>query len=392
VTQVAQTPHRERSAMLYARAQRRLPGGNTRSLIYAPPQPPYVERGHGYRVIDADGRRLIDLQNNLTALVHGHAHPLVTAAAHTAIDDGASFGLPSRHEIDLAELLAKRIPSAPLWRFANSGTEAVMASIRIARAVTGRDGVARFAGCYHGSCDAVAGPATGVPASAAGDTVVLPLWDADALAAELGRHGDRLACVLFDALPNRAGLRPASPDFVSMLRDETERRGILLIQDEVLTFRVAYGGAQSLYDVVPDLTTLGKIIGGGFPIGAVGGREDVMSAFDPRRPDAVVHGGTFTANPVSMRAGVAALHLLSSEEIARINALGDRLRAGLAQQGWAVTGYGSLVRVHADDPAALWWRLYERGLLMALNGLMAVSTPMDDGVIDVVLDVWSEMR
>jgi glutamate-1-semialdehyde 2,1-aminomutase len=370
---------------LYERAVHRLPGGNTRTTVFVPPHPPYAAHGAGCRLTDVDGNTVVDLQNNYTALIHGHAHPAIAKAATDALAQGASFGLPTRYEVELAELLGERVAIGDRWRFANSGTEAVMIAIRLARAVTGRDAILRFEGCYHGSHDAVLAPGSpGVPAGVSQDVVIVPVGDRDAFLAAIEEHGERLAAVLFDAMPNRAGLRPADPDFVSALRVETARRGILLIQDEVLTFRVGYGGLQSLYGLEPDLTTLGKVIGGGFPVGAIGGRAEIMDAFDPRRDAPVGHGGTFSANPVTLAAGLAALQLLSAEEVDRINALGDRLRERLTSQGWTVTGRGSLARVHVPDPAALWWRLYGEGVLIAANGLLCLSTPMDEAVVDEV--------
>jgi glutamate-1-semialdehyde 2,1-aminomutase len=377
---------------LYERALERLPGGNSRSTVFVAPHPPYAERGEGCHVVDADGRRVIDLQNNYTSLVHGHAHPAIVAAATAAVADGPSFGLPTRHEIALAELLAERVALGERWRFANSGTEAVMLALRLARAVTGRDAILRFEGCYHGSHEAVlSAGAPGVPEGVSRDVVTVPIDDEAALRAALDAHGDRLACVLFDAMPNRAGLRPAAPELVALLRSETARRGILLVQDEVLTFRVAYGGLQSLYGLEPDITALGKIIGGGFPVGAVGGRAEIMDALDPRREDALSHGGTFSANPVTLRAGLAAMELLTAPEIDRINALGDRLREALAGGGWEVTGRGSLLRIHVEDPAALWWELYGEGVLIAANGLACVSTPMDDEVVETAIEAFARV-
>jgi glutamate-1-semialdehyde 2,1-aminomutase len=375
---------------LYARALGALPGGNTRTTLFVAPHPPYARRGEACWIEDEDGHRVIDLQNNYTALIHGHAHPTVTAAAVAALEDGSAFGLPTRHEVELAAELSARVPAGERWRFANSGTEAVMIAIRVARAATGRPGILRFAGAYHGSYDAVV--ASGAPGVVARDSIEVPVGDAEALLAALDAFGPRLAAVVFDAMPNRAGLRPAAPEFVALLRRETERRGILLIQDEVLTFRIARGGLHSLYGIRPDLVTLGKLIGGGLPVGAVGGREDVMAHFDPRRDGAVGHGGTFSANPVTLRAGLAALAAWDDAAIGRLNALGDGLRETLAGQGWEVTGRGSLLRLHMDDPAALWWRLYRAGVLVAVNGLACLSTPMDEAVLERVADAFAAVR
>ena len=371
---------------LYERALRRLPGGSSRTTVFVPPHPPYALRGAGWRVWDVDGHELIDLQCNYASLVHGHAFAPAVRAAERALAEGSAFGLPTAAEVELAERLAERLPWAERWRFAGSGSEAVMMAVRAARAATGRDGLLRFEGCYHGSWDAVVQPgARGVPAAAQRDVLTVPVGDERALLAALEEHGERLACVLLDLMPNRAGLRPAEPAFAALVRAQTERRGIVLILDEVITFRLSTGGLQELYGIEGDIVVLGKLIGGGLPIGALGGRAAQLDVFDPRRGDAVAHGGTFSANPVSLHAGLAALHALDAAAIARIDGLGERLRTGLDERGYAVTGRGSLLKVHAPDPVELWWRLYRAGVLIALGGLMCVSTAMDDAVIDQVL-------
>jgi glutamate-1-semialdehyde 2,1-aminomutase len=184
---------------------------------------------------------------------------------------------------------------------------------------------------------------------------------------------------------------PASTDFMRLVREQTEQRGIVMIQDEVITLRVARGGMQSLYDVKPDLTTAAKIIGGGFPVGAVGGRAEVMDVFNPTIEDAVKHGGTFSANPVTMRAGLTAMQMMSDSEHARINTLGDRLRDGLREQGWAVNGLGSLLKVDPGFTEEMWWRLYDGGVLVAVHGLCCISTPMTDDTIDEALAVFERI-
>lgn len=380
------------SDRLYARATAALPGGNTRTTLFVAPHPPYAASGHRCWVVDVDGHEVIDFNSNYTALIHGYQRAEIAAAVNEAIAEGTCFCLPTVHEVQLAERLSARIPAAPKWRFTNSGTEAVMMAIRVARAATGRDAVLRFAGCYHGTYDGMLEVgAKGVPSAYADQVITVPVGDHAALHAALNTDGHRIACVLFDAMANRAGLRPSDPAFVRMLRAETESHGILLVMDEVITFRVAHGGMQSLYDVRPDITTLGKVLGGGFPVGAVGGRAEVMDLFDPHRRDGVAHGGTFSANPVTMRAGCVALDLLTSDEIARINALGDRLRRSLIEQGWNATGRGSLLRLHAPDPAATWWRLYEEGVLVAPNGLTCTSTAMTAEVIDEAIAAFDRV-
>lgn len=378
--------HEPTSEALYERARRSLPGGNSRSTLFVAPHPPYAARGEGCEAIDVDGHRAIDLQNNYTALIHGHAFEPVVRAAAAALRDGPSFGLPTSSEVELAECLADRVDWATHWRFASSGTEAVMMAVRAARAATGRDGLVRFADCYHGSWDAVVkAGAPGVPPATQSDVITLALGDERAFVETLDRHEAKVAAVLLDAMPNRAGLQPLEPSFVRLVREETARRGIALVLDEVITFRLARGGLHSLYGIEGDLIALGKMIGGGFPVGAVGGRESFMGVFDPRLEGAVAHGGTFSANPVTMKAGVAALQAFGAAEIERIDALGETLRESLIERGWSVTGRGSLLQLSCRDKTALWWRLYEAGVLIAGNGLACVSTPMDEDTIARVL-------
>jgi glutamate-1-semialdehyde 2,1-aminomutase len=375
-----------RASALHESAVEWLPGGSTRGSIFVPPAPPYAARGAGCTIVDAAGRELIDLQGNMTALVHGHAHPAIVAELQAALVDGLSFGLPTEWEVALARALVRRIDAVERVRFANSGTEAVMLALRVARAATGRPKILRFEGCYHGTYDAVAGDgARGVPDATWASVVTVPIGDGDAFMAALDAHGDELACVLVDLMPNRAGLVPATPEFARLLREETRRRGILLVCDEVITFRLAAGGLHSEYGIRPDLVALGKTIGGGLPVGAYGGAAAVMAVTDPREADSIELGGTFTANPLTMRAGLVALELLDASEIARVNGLGGALRDGLRDLGFRVNGRGSLLRILADDPLALWWGLYDAGVLIAKNGLAAISLPMDDETVEELL-------
>jgi glutamate-1-semialdehyde 2,1-aminomutase len=373
-----------RSAALFERARTVLPGGNTRTTLFVPPHPPYAAYGEGYELVDVDGRRVIDLHANYTALVHGHAHPALVAEATEAVREGSCFGLPTEAEVELAEALCGRVAPLERVRFTNSGTEAVMMAIRAARAASGRPGLLRFEGAYHGTYDAVATETSrGVPDGVGADVGVVPFDDETAFLAALDDRGDQLACVLLDLMPNRVGLRRASESFARLVREETRRREIVLIVDEVITFRLSYGGIQERYGIEGDLVTFGKVIGGGFAIGAFGGRTDLMAAFDPSEPGHVPHGGTFSANPVATRAGLAALRLLDRAAIDRANMLGERLRSELAKLGLDTAGRGSLLQVGIE--LADWWRLYEAGVLVTPNGLAAISTVMDDAVIDEVV-------
>lgn len=370
---------------LFAQARKILPGGNTRTTLFVPPAAPYAAHGTGSRVVDEDGYETIDCNNNYTALIHGHCFRPTMDAATAAISRGTAFGLPTRYEIELAEVLTDRLPGAEQWRFCNSGTEAIMQALRIARAATNRDLVIRFANSYHGTSDAVVDPsAPGVPESVSKSVITIPVGDAEAFEAALAQYSSRLAAVLVDLMPNRAGLHPLEPAFVQQLRRRTQDVGALMIIDEVITFRTRYSGMQSLYGVAPDLTTVGKIIGGGFPVGAVGGTSNVMEVADPRRTGHVAWGGTFSANPVSMAAGRAALQAFEGTAIDELNRKGDRLRDVLGQSGFHYSGAGSLTRIFPKDMTSFWWKAYTAGIILGTNGLLALSTAMTDEDITLI--------
>ena len=325
-----------------------------------------------------------------------------------------------------------RLPSVEQIRFANSGTEAVMMALKAARAHTGRPKIAKCEGAYHGSYDYAevsldptpeawgrnapvsVAYAKGTPDNVLADVVTIPFNDAEAAVSLIREHGRELACVLVDPMPNRAGLAPADRAYLEALRKVTREVGALLIFDEVITFRLGYRGAQGIWNIDPDLTTLGKIIGGGFPVGAIGGHRDVMAVFDPRpgKP-ALPHGGTFSANPVTMRAGIAAMELLDDTAFARLDAMGEAVRAGIndafKRHGvpGGTVGLGSLLKIYfADRPirdyrsaylseeearrqAVFNRALLNRGVLAAGNGLMALSTPMTDADIHAIIDAAS---
>ena len=288
------------SQKMYDRALASLPGGNTRTTVFMKPYPIYAARGEGCRVWDLDGNVYIDCINNFTSQIHGHAHPALIKAATAQLALGSAFGLPTESEVDLAELLVSRLPSVEQVRFANSGTEAVMMALKAARAHTGRPKIAKCEGAYHGSYDYAevsldptpeawgrnapvsVAYAKGTPDNVLADVVTIPFNDTEAAVSLIREHGEGLACVLVDPMPNRAGLAPADRTYLEALRKVTREVGALLIFDEVITFRLGYRGAQGIWNIDPDLTTLGKIIGGGFPVGAIGGHRDVMAVFDPR--------------------------------------------------------------------------------------------------------------
>jgi glutamate-1-semialdehyde 2,1-aminomutase len=413
-----------RSRQLFEEALRVMPGGNSRTTTFFDPYPFYIARGEGARIQDVDGVERIDFNGNYTSLVLGHANPRVVQAVQDAATHGMSFPGPTEHEIRLAELLTARIPSVEVVRFTNSGTEATMHAVRAARAFTGRSKIAKFEGAYHGTHDwvlvsvspdpAEAGSrkrpravawSSGVPAAVLKHVVVLPWNDVEACTKILERQARDIAALLIDPLLSNAGMIPAREGFLEGLREATARLGILLIFDEVISFRIARGGAQERFGVQPDLTTLGKIIGGGLAVGAFGGRADVMDYYDPRGGKGRInHGGTFNANPLTMAGGVATLEQLTPEAYARLDALGDRLREGVTRLLRArkhpgqVTGAGSLFWLHwtarrltdyrsakpADPQAPLrvFMGLLNEGILVSQRGLGACSLAMTDADVD----------
>lgn len=379
--------HRLQDA-LRERAQNSMPGGITRSTVFVPPHPPYVSHGAGARVTDIEGHVTIDVNNNYTSLIHGHAHPKITAAAIEAVTRGSAFGLPTATEVELAERLKART-GLEQWRFCNSGTEAVMMAMRCARAYTGRDIIVRFSGSYHGTSDGVVDPsAPGIPAVQKECVTVLPQGSEEALENAMRDIGPQVAAVLIDLMPNRAGLVPASREFISLVRQLTARHGSLMIVDEVITFRVAMGGMCTEYGLKPDIVTVGKVIGGGFPAGAIGAASRVLRSFQPLGSTQIGWGGTFSANPVTMSAGCVALDLLDGPAISALNAAGDSLRKRLTDAGIKVAGFGSLLRVPLQGND--WWSLYERGLLVCTNGLIALSTPMSETDLALVSEALIE--
>jgi glutamate-1-semialdehyde 2,1-aminomutase len=413
-----------RSRELYERALAVMPGGNSRTTTFFDPYPFYIQRGQGAHVWDVDGADRLDFNGNYTSLILGHAPPEVVKAVQEVLLGGLSFPGPTEHEIRLAEMLMRRVPSLESVRFTNSGTEATMNAVRLARAFTGRVKIAKFEGAFHGTHDSVMVSVTpdprtagsrkrpkpiawseGIPPAVVKNVVVLPWNDADACEAILEKEGSSIAAVLVDPLLGIGGIVPPVEGFFQRLRDVTARHGMLLIFDEVISFRIAWGGAQERFGVRPDLTTFGKIIGGGLPVGAFGGRRDIMECYDPRRGGArISHGGTFNANPITMAAGAATLDALTPEAYERLDALGDRLRSGVTRllestrHRGQVSGVGSLFCLHwttepltdyrstrPKDPLApmrVFLGLLNEGILLSQRGLGACSLAMEDGDVD----------
>ncbi|MFV1987539.1 MAG: glutamate-1-semialdehyde 2,1-aminomutase [Gemmatimonadota bacterium] len=333
-----------RSADLVARARAVMPGGVSspvRAFGSVGLDPLFVSHGEGSRIFDADGRSYIDYVLSWGPLILGHAHPEVVEAIERAAREGTSFGACSRREVELAERIVQWVPGIEMLRFVNSGTEATMSAIRLARAATGRDLIVKFEGCYHGHADAFlvaagSGVATlalpnspGVPAGVTSDTVAIPYNDDGAVEEAFARHRDRIAAVIVEPVIGNAGLIAPRDGFLQGLRDRCSANGALLIFDEVMTgFRVARGGAQERYGVAPDLTTLGKVVGGGLPVAAYGGSRELMERMAPVGP--VYQAGTLSGNPLAMAAGLAQLDVLERlDPFATLEARTGSLVAGI---------------------------------------------------------------
>lgn len=417
------------SAALYERALETLPGGVSRNTVLRSPHPLYADFGQGCRVTDIEGVERIDFANNMASLIHGHAHPAIVAAVTEQLGRGTAFTLATEIEVRYAEHLCGRNPAFEKLRFVNSGTEAIMACLKASRAFTGRPKVAKIEGAYHGQYDYaeisqaptpaswgdVDRPASvplahGTPKSALGDVVILPFNDVERALAILDGHKDELACLLLDLMPHRVGLSPVEADFAEALREWTRANGVLLVLDEVITFRTEYGGAQAGYDFDPDLTALGKVIGGGFPVGAIVGRGEVMDVMNPLASKVLFpHSGTFSANPITMTAGLTALELYDEAAVLRLNALAKRamdgIEAAIAETGATacVTGAGSMFRVHFKATAPRNYReafmtaeenarlkimldhLFENGFMMINTCTATLSTAMTEVEIDALV-------
>jgi len=392
----------DRSHEVFQRSLRYLAGGvdsPVRAFRAVGGEPVVIARGEGPYVYDVDGNRYIDYVCSWGPLILGHAHPAVVEAVQRAAERGTSYGAPTEAEAELAQLIVEAMPSIELLRFVNSGTEATMSALRLARAFTGRDNILKFDGCYHGHADGLlvqagSGVATfglpdspGVPASYAQETLVARYNDVASVEAMFDQHGDAIAAVIVEPVAGNMGVVPPQEGFLGALRDITQRAGALLVFDEVITgFRVAYGGAQSLYGVSPDLTCLGKIIGGGLPVGAYGGRREVMEMLAPLGP--VYQAGTLSGNPLAMAAGLATLRELQSPGFyERLDALSAKLVDAVARAAksagvslWLnrvgsmrtpffvdapVTDYASARRADTKLYARFFHAMLERGVYLA---------------------------
>ena len=361
-----------KSAGLYDRAQKVLPGGVSRNTVFRRPHPLYGYQGKGCKVVDIDGVERLDFSNNMASLIHGHAYPKIVDAVCDQMQRGSAFAMATEAEVDFAEVLCARVPCFEWVRFVNSGTEAVMTAIKASRAYTGKPKIAKVEGTYHGTYDYAEVSQTsrpenwgefdeplpvpvamGTPQKALDDVVIIPFNDIERARTILDRHADQIACILIDLLPHRVGFVPASDEFVEGLYEWTRKNNCLFVVDEVITFRNGYGGAQEHYSVAPDLTAMGKMIGGGFPVGAVAGSRQAMSVLDPTQAKLPFpHSGTFSANPITMTAGRIAVEDFDRDAVNRLNQLGDYTRQKIEQAikeagiDACVAGAGSLFRVH----------------------------------------------
>jgi glutamate-1-semialdehyde 2,1-aminomutase len=418
---------------LFRRALEVLPGGVSRDTVLRKPHPLYAAKGEGCIVTDVDGREFLDCANNMASLIHGHAYAPVMDAVARQLRGGTCFSFATEIEIEFAEHMCGRSAAFEKIRFMNSGTEGVMAMIKAARAYTGRPKIAKVEGAYHGAYDYVevsqmSSPerwgsplspnsvplAAGTPQGVVDDVIVIPFNDSDAAIRILDQQAASIAGVLVDLIPHRVGLVPADTEFVHRLREWTSRNGALLLFDEVITFRTTRGGAQALYSAKPDLTALGKAIGGGFPVGAVAGRGEVMDVFAAGRHGLrLPQSGTFSANPVTMVAGLVAMQHFDPEKVAWVNQLGEQARRGIREAIAAsgvpacVTGAGSMFRIHLRPQEPRNYRdtyldergrnllaqfndgLFDEGIMMTNTGTGMLSTVMQPQHVERLVAVVS---
>lgn len=415
----------KKSKEAFTRALKFLPGGNTRTTCFWDPHPVYFKHGKGFTIYDLDGNMYLDFIVNQSSLIHGHAHPKIMEAIRDATEIGTAIHLPTEYEIRLAKLMCERFPSVDKIRFTNSGTEATMNAMRIARVYTGKDKIMKAEGAYHGThlCADVSFnpdladvgpiespnsvPNPGTPLSISRDVIIFPFNHREITEKIFKKHVDELAAVIVEPLFRTI---PPEDEFLKFLREITYENDVLLIFDEVICARLSKGGAQQYYNVIPDLTTFGKIYGGGLPFGAFGGRDDVMMLSDPSREGSMSQSGTFNANPVTMAAGAVSTEMLTSEEIAKLNILGNVHREGmkkvLDELGIIaqLTGEGSLTTMHFTDEEVKEFRASARAkkslnhplhLSLLINGIStakrlftALSTPMSEKEIDQFIEIF----
>lgn len=382
-----------------------MPGGNTRTVLYNPPFPLGIARGESCYLWDLDGHRYVDFLGEYTAGIYGHSHPVIRAALAEALDAGLNFGAPNTMEVTLAQAVCDRFPSIELVRFTNSGTEANLMALTAARCFTGRPKIMVFGGGYHGGVLYFSGGENS-PVNAPYDFVLAPYNDVAGTASLIDQHADTLAAIILEPMLGGGGCIPAERDFLAMLRTEATRYGIILIFDEVMTSRLSPGGLQALHGVLPDMTTLGKYIGGGMSFGAFGGRADLMAQFDPSQPNSLPHAGTFNNNVLTMSAGLVGLTQVYTPEAAlALNARGDALRTRLntlcqrQEVAMQFTGLGSMLNVHMTDAPLrsaadaaqgnqalrelFFFDMLAAGIWIARRGMINLSLPLGDAECDL---------
>lgn len=402
------------------RAQQVMPGGNTRSGVYFAPYSAFMLQGSGSYLTDLDGNRYLDFLNNYTSLVHGHAHPALINAAREQLPNGSVYASPMVKQVELAEIIVDRVPSVETLRFCNSGTEATMLAVRAARGFTGRSGILKMEGAYHGSHDLAAATSDpdadrGIPDGLRQNLFFAPFNNLAAVETILSEHASEIAGILLEPVPNAGGIPLPQAGYLQGLRALADKHNVLLIFDEVVTLRLNEGGYQKIADVTPDITAMGKIIGGGFAVGAFGGKREILEQFDPARPSHIPHSGTFNGHSVTMAAGIASLQNLPQTEIDRINALGDRLAAGFDEAFneagivGKTTNVGSLIQLHwrggeianmgdvadgfrgaGDLPYLLHLEMMNRGIYSAARGEYNISTVVSPDDVERAITTFNE--
>ena len=414
-----------------------MPGGNTRTTQWMEPYPFFAENAEGMYINDIDGNHYLDFMLNATTLILGHAHPDIVKTLTQQIQDGTVYSVPTDGQSKLADILVERVPSFEKVRFTNSGTEATMMAIMAARSFTKKTKIAKFEGGYHGTHDHVSVSVypkkedlntethPGVPEysyqpkSILEDVIVLPYNDIEKSKELIGKYKDDLSCIIMEPIISNFGYLPLDLEFIKFIREITEELGIVLIFDEIQSFRVSSGGAQESFGITPDMTTLGKIIGGGLPVGAFGGKDEIMELFDPTSSNYdIAQAGTFNGNPLTMEAGVTVMENLTSNNFQKMNHLGDSLRSKLSSVfneinlDVQVTGYGSLFGINfngnkikdyrsflnnnSDMTKILFSYLRNKGILLQLKNAGALNILMTEKEIDYLVDstreISSEMK
>lgn len=417
---------RPKSQELHLRSRKVMPGGDTRTITYFKPYPSFVTHGKGCKMWDVDGHELLDFQNNYTSLIHGHAFPPIVEAMQKQLEKGTIFATPLEQQIELAEMICERTPSIDMIRFCNSGTEATMHAVRAARAYTGKVKIVKLEGGYHGTSDifeasvepdmtkvgnfekpiAVA-DSKGVPQQALDQMLIVPFNHIEITKKIIEENKDDIAAFIMEQVQGSAGQIAPDPEYLKFVREITQKYGIVLIFDEVVTYRLSTGGAQQMFGVTPDMTTLGKIIGGGTPIGAFGGKKEIMMQYDPARK-LMSHSGTFNGNALGMVGGIEALKAFDENAVNHVNQLGKYFREKLDKvtkeiglnilingvgslnnvifSNKNITEYRGLANSHEEFNELLSLGLINRGIFIAPRGMISISTPMTESDINTCIE------